>query len=180
MTTFVPDTSLSANSAPFKFRTGHPGTPLTVSDLARLVSAVAAAPEFWQPTLHIPDPGADRWWTRLHASSAVDVWLLAWLPGHTTQLHDHGPSAAAFTVVQGQLAEVRARPEGTRRFYVRTAGTVTGIAPAVRHDVTGTGTEPAVSIHAYSPPLTEMNYYGAAGELVRTVQSHEPEEELQR
>ena len=153
--------------------------PLTLGELTALVTAVGAAPHFWRSRLEIPAPGADRWWTRLHAGSDVDVWLLSWLPGQTTELHDHGPSRAAFTVVQGRLAEDRVHLD-RRRHHVRPAGAVTAIPLGVRHDVTGAGEGPAVSVHAYSPPLTQMNYYDQAGRLVRSVRTHEPEEELSR
>jgi hypothetical protein len=48
------------------------------------------------------------------------------------------------------------------------------------HEVSGAGREPAVSVHAYSPPLTRMTYYdrdtSSGLRVVRTVLSHEPEE----
>ena len=46
------------------------------------------------------------------------------------------------------------------------------------HDVVNTGAAPAVSVHAYSPPLRSMTYYatGAYGvRKVRTVLTEEPE-----
>ena len=153
--------------------------PLTLAELTALVTAVGAAEDRWRPRLEIPAPGADRWWTRLHAGADVDVWLLSWLPGQTTELHDHGPSRAAFTVVQGRLAEDRVHLD-RRRHHVRPTGAVTAIPLGVRHDVTGAGDGPAVSVHAYSPPLTQMNYYDAAGRPARSVRTHEPEEELIR
>ena len=40
------------------------------------------------------------------ALAAVDSrWLLSWLPGQGTGLHDHGGSAGAFAVVRGTLHE---------------------------------------------------------------------------
>jgi hypothetical protein len=51
----------------------------------------------------------------------------------------------------------------------------------VVHDVHGTGTGPAVSIHAYSPPLTRMNYYDRTGtRVIRTVHSSDPEQPMAR
>ena len=40
-----------------------------------------------------------------------------------------------------------------------TAGPTQTVDPGDLHDVLNTGTEPAVSIHAYSPPLTRMTYW---------------------
>jgi predicted metal-dependent enzyme (double-stranded beta helix superfamily) len=156
---------------------------VTLPDLTGLVRAVAADRRLWEDKLQIPD-GTERWWTRLSTDRRVDVWLLSWLPGHATDLHDHGHSAAAFSVVRGELLEVRAEPNGRRTTFRRRPESVTWLAPGVIHDVHGAGAGPAVSIHAYSPPLTTMNYYAPAANgalaVARTVQTHEPEEELQR
>jgi predicted metal-dependent enzyme (double-stranded beta helix superfamily) len=156
---------------------------LDLADLTALVRAVAADPSIWEPKLQLPH-GTERWWTRLSSDSRVDVWLLSWLPGHTTDLHDHGDSAAAFTVVRGRLAESRVDRYGRRTSIVRKPGPVAWLAPGILHDVRGAGIEPAVSIHAYSRPLTRMNYYAADDRgrlrIVRSVETHEPEEELQR
>jgi predicted metal-dependent enzyme (double-stranded beta helix superfamily) len=155
-----------------------PGLP--PADLAALVRRVAGDVDRWLPRLQLPD-GNDRWWTRLAADDRVDVWLLSWLPGHNTDLHDHGDSAAAFTVVRGSLSEIRIDGDGQRTSHVRATGSATSLGAGVIHDVTGAGTQPAVSIHAYSPPLTRMNYFDPATlRVVRTVQSNEPEEELSR
>lgn len=152
--------------------------PLT--DLTTLVRTAAASPELWQPLLRIPHAGERRWWARLAADDRADVWLLSWLPGHATELHDHGPSAAAFSVVRGRLVEVRADARGRRTTFARGPGSVTWLAPGVIHDVRGGGREPSVSIHAYSPPLRQMNYYTAAGRdrlrLARSVLTDQPEE----
>ncbi len=156
---------------------------LSVTELMDIVRDVAAHERAWRPHLEIPD-GAERWWTRLRGDDQVDVWLLSWLPGHSTDLHDHGPSAAAFSVVQGRLSEVRVDAHGAPTIHSREPHTVVGLGPGVVHDVHGAGIEPAVSIHAYSPPLRRMNYYGADADgrlaIVRSVVSDEPEEELAR
>jgi predicted metal-dependent enzyme (double-stranded beta helix superfamily) len=157
--------------------------PLGLSDLAGLVEAVATEPLAWQPRVQLPR-GADRWWTRLHADRRFDLWLLTWLPGHGTDLHDHGPSAAAFAVVRGLLSEVRVGSAGKTITYPRNAGSITTLAPGVVHEVSGAGRTPAVSIHAYSPPLREMNYYALDADgttrLVRSTRTTEPEQELAR
>lgn len=152
---------------------------LSLADLTELVRTVAADEALWRPRLIIPD-GVERWWTRLWGHGPVDVWLLSWLPGQSTDLHDHGESAAAFAVVQGELTELRPEHRGAVASYRRTPGAVTWVAPGVVHDVHGAGTEPAVSIHAYSPRLERMTYYDVVGRALRTVQTSEPDEELAR
>jgi mannose-6-phosphate isomerase-like protein (cupin superfamily) len=152
----------------------------STTDLAALVHTVAADEGVWLPRLVLPSR-AERRWTRLSSDGEVDVWLLSWLPGHSTDLHDHGASAAAFTVVRGSLTELRQGADRRLRSFRRAAGSVTTIDAGVVHDVHGAGNSPTVSIHAYSPPLREMNYYDldASGELHRigSVRTTEPERE---
>ena len=131
-------------------------------ELLQLVGRIAADTASWQPALCLPESD-ERWWTRLHTDADVDVWLLSWLPGSATQLHDHGRSTAAFTVVRGTLREVRLDRRGHRITKQRRAGAATVVPPRVIHDVNGSGDEPAVSIHAYSPPLTTMNFFHVDG-----------------
>ncbi len=47
----------------------------------------------------------ERWHQRLYRDQRVDVWLISWLPTQGTQLHDHGGSSGAFTVLTGTLTE---------------------------------------------------------------------------
>jgi predicted metal-dependent enzyme (double-stranded beta helix superfamily) len=169
----------AVRSRPSTRRAGN----LALPDLVALVEAVASERRAWEPRVQFPH-GADRWWTRLHADRRFDLWLLTWLPGHNTELHDHGPSAAAFAVVSGVLSEVRIGSAGQSVTHPRAAGSVTWLAPGELHNVSGAGHRPAISIHAYSPPLREMNYFAlgddGAPDLVRSVRTNQPEEELAR
>ena len=160
--------------------TSHaPGQALSLDRLIQLVRAYSFAEDSWRPRLHLPAEGEERWWTQLHGDPNLDVWLLAWQPGHFTDLHDHGASAAAFAVVQGELAEHRLDRSGDRISYRHSRGSTTWVAPGVIHDVHAVAAG-SVSIHAYSPPLTQMTYYhsGADGRLqsVETVQTKQPEQ----
>jgi predicted metal-dependent enzyme (double-stranded beta helix superfamily) len=152
---------------------------LSRADLVRLVANVAAKEALWRPRVVLPS-GTERWWTQLSTDPEVDVWLLSWVPGQATDLHDHGDSAAAFSVVQGILTELRLARPSQISYYRREPGSVAWVAPGVIHDVHGAGVEPAVSIHAYSPALQRMTYYDAAGRAVRTVRTSSPEEEKPR
>lgn len=156
------------------------GRPLELAELIDLVRAVAAHPEVWRPRLRLPTAGSDRWWTRLHEGADVDVWLLSWLPGQATELHDHVGSAAAFTVVQGRLDEVRLGADQRQLSTPRRPDTTAWVAPGVPHDVVAAGPGPAVSIHAYSPPLTAMTFWEHDGRGAlrpgRTVRTDEPEQ----
>jgi hypothetical protein len=112
-----------------------------------------------------------RWYQRLAAADDHEVWLLTWLPGQGTDLHDHGGSAGAFTVLDGclveqtpsrhlpgGLAERGYGPRATRRF-----------GPHHVHRMVNAGTVPAVSVHVYSPALTRMTRYALDGGALRVL-----------
>ena len=137
---------------------------------------------------HLVPPGGvltdDRWFARLHGDDEVDVWLISWVPGHRTELHDHGGSLGALTLLSGSLDEFRWDGERLRcRRLV--AGDQAGFPLGWVHDVVWAPTDPApsvaspavtslsetlgsetrgpsLSVHAYSPPLTVMSYYEVA------------------
>jgi predicted metal-dependent enzyme (double-stranded beta helix superfamily) len=92
-----------------------------------------------------------------------EVWLLSWLPGQGTDLHDHGPASGAFAVAAGTLTErVFATKPGEPPVQIsRTlaTGQSRAFGPHYIHQVTNTGTVPAVSVHVYTPSLTIMNRY---------------------
>jgi mannose-6-phosphate isomerase-like protein (cupin superfamily) len=156
------------------------GRGLPTWELAGLVREIAAEAAAWQPMVQF---GTDeRWWTRLRSDDIVDVWLLTWLRGSGTDLHDHGGSRAAFTVVEGMLNEVRAYPRGdaTTISTVRPGG-IREVAADVIHDVRNPSSLAAISIHAYSPPLQSMTFYDARPSGLharRTVPTNEPEATL--
>ncbi|MGH4024597.1 MAG: cysteine dioxygenase [Pseudonocardiaceae bacterium] len=132
-----------------------PGTP------ASLAMALAAHPERWRPLVdYRPDT---RWYRLLERTSRLEVWLLSWLPGQGTALHDHGPASGAFAVAAGALTErvVAAKKSGAPVEVTRTLGVGRSrvFGPHYVHQVTNTGTVPAVSVHVYTPGLTTMNTY---------------------
>jgi hypothetical protein len=101
-----------------------------------------------------------RWYRQLRDDGAVDVWLIGWAIGQATELHDHGGSLGGLTVVSGVLAEHRWAPHrGGIRTRRRRAGRSQSFRLGHVHDVVNPGVGPAVSVHAYSPPLTVMSYY---------------------
>jgi quercetin dioxygenase-like cupin family protein len=135
---------------------------LSLADLDELVRDPAAAEGAWAHLVRFGTDG-DRWWTRLHGDDSVDVWLLTWLPGQATDLHDHGDSAAAFAITRGRLEEVRAQRDGLVQSTVHQEGEVTWVPAGAVHDVAAVDV-PAVSIHAYSPPLRWMTYFDVEGD----------------
>lgn len=126
-----------------------------------------------------------RWHQRIYRDQRVDVWLISWLPSQGTQLHDHGGSSGSFTVLSGELSEavyVRSGPRaGALRERTHGAGRSIGFDSTYVHDVRNTSDRPAVSVHAYSRPLTTMTYWDVEdGELVKlaTLDTDDPEPEF--
>ena len=139
-------------------RRGAAPTPLTLPDLAALTRSVAAQVRTGAHAV-VLDPDR-RWYQRLHADPYVDVWLISWVAEQATELHDHAGSLGALTVVSGELTEQRWVPsDGALRTRRLRAGRGAGFGLGHVHDVVNTRSEHAVSVHAYSPPLTAMSYY---------------------
>ncbi|HEY9314196.1 cysteine dioxygenase family protein [Williamsia sp.] len=143
----------------------HLPTRLRPADLLRLTDQGASdvidgrydhlLPQYWDCE--------NRWSTRLHYDDDVDVWLISWTPDESTDLHDHAGSLGALTVLSGALAEyrwtgsqLRARTldEGDQASFP--LGWVHDVVRSPGAPVTS---EPTLSVHAYSPPLSAMSYY---------------------
>jgi predicted metal-dependent enzyme (double-stranded beta helix superfamily) len=125
----------------------------------------------------------DRWYHRLAEHAEYEVWLLTWLPGQGTDLHDHGGSAGAFHVLSGSLtedtllsdlSEETVAPGAPPRIIARELGEGTGRRFGTRHihRITNRSGRPAISIHVYGPALTTMTRYriGTGGLDVVTVE----------
>jgi Cysteine dioxygenase type I len=115
-------------------------------------------------------PTGDRWFARLHGDDEIDIWLISWVPGHGTELHDHGGSLGALTLLSGSLDEFRWDGKELRHRRLE-AGDQAGFPLGWVHDVAWASTGaariatpgPTLSVHAYSPPLTVMSYYEITG-----------------
>jgi hypothetical protein len=150
--------------------------PLThhPSRLADLARRYAADPDSW-PMAPRFDP-SERWYGRIATEPDHEAWLLTWLPSQGTELHDHGGSAGAFTVVRGEITEQTVTPSGISTYRGYGAGpakvpspgrdasresapSVRGFGPRHVHRITNLGDAPAVSIHVYAPAITTMTEY---------------------
>ena len=137
----------------------------------RLVMTWAAQVDRWRPFI---DYRSDtRWYRLLERTEDHEVWLLSWLPGQGTDLHDHGPAAGAFTVATGTLTErVIATPLGRPpvvQISVLSVGGWRAFGPHYIHQLTNAGTVAAVSVHAYTPALTVMNRYRLESQGLRHI-----------
>jgi predicted metal-dependent enzyme (double-stranded beta helix superfamily) len=130
--------------------------PKTPGELADIVSRFASSDGWMEKVRLRPDR---RWYERLYHGPDYDIWAISWLPGQSTGFHDHGISSGAFMVTTGVLEEHRPG-EGTRVIH---PGKPRAFGPAYAHDVRNEFVAPAISIHAYSPPLDVMNEYDLDG-----------------
>jgi rhodanese-related sulfurtransferase/mannose-6-phosphate isomerase-like protein (cupin superfamily) len=125
-------------------------------ELASIVSLFALSAG-WMEKVRLRAEG--RWYQRLYYGPDYDIWVISWLPGQSTGFHDHGASSGAFVVATGMLEEHR---PGERSHAIH-PGKPCAFGPDYAHDVRNVTLAPAISIHAYSPPLSEMNEYELDG-----------------
>ena len=132
---------------------------LGARQLAEVVQRFAASPAEWLPRVRLNPAG--RWYEQVTLDENHEVWLISWLPGQSTGFHDHGGSAGAFGVVWGTLDEYVATRRGTTpRVTPVTSGDVHAFGPRYVHDVRNSSEgSVAVSVPAYSPPLSTMTRY---------------------
>ena len=139
---------------------------MTTEALRATLSEWAGRPEIWASLVR--HDTQERIYELVHRDADVELYLVCWMPGHDTGFHDHDHSAAAITVLEGEIAEERLSLSGA---VARTLGKhdVLTIAKEAIHRVKHTGTEPAVTLHAYSPPLSRVGTYEFAddGALLR-------------
>lgn len=132
-------------------------------------------------------PTENRWAVRLLADEEVDVWLISWVPDRYTELHDHAGSLGALTVLSGALSEFRWNGKELRQRTL-SAGDQASFPLGWVHDVVRAPDQfagvpepsnPTLSVHAYSPPLSAMSYYEVTGHATlrrtRTVLTDQPE-----
>jgi rhodanese-related sulfurtransferase len=128
----------------------------TPKELADIVSRFALS-DGWMDRVRLRAEG--RWYERVYHGPDHDIWVISWLSGQSTGFHDHGASSGAFVVATGILEEHH--PD--ERTRVIPPGKPRAFGPHYAHDVRNLSLAPAISIHAYSPPLTEMNEYELDG-----------------
>jgi hypothetical protein len=163
---FAPSRWIDSERAAMTSTVPHPFVPYPASfrptnGLAALARRYGDDPSRWPfaPRFNTES----RWYARLGADAEHEAWLLTWLPGQATDLHDHGGSAGAFVVVSGQLTErmVRAAPgeQVVPREVTLPAGAGRAFGRRHVHRIVNNGTVPAVSVHVYAPALREMTRY---------------------
>ena len=101
-----------------------------------------------------------------------EVLLIIWSPFEGSDWHDHGGASGGYAVLGGELHE-RFRSDAGSGVESRllSAGSRGAFGPDHLHDMVPSSGAMAVSVHAYSPPLTALTYYErtSLGFVVREV-----------
>jgi quercetin dioxygenase-like cupin family protein len=123
------------------------------------------------------DVDADRSYQELYRGGRLSTWLIHWGQTADTGFHDHDLSAGAVHVIRGRVREERLRLGGPPVVREFGPGETFTIEASEIHRVVHVGDEPALTVHAYSPPLTRMGAYMVEedGTLTRHSISHEVE-----
>jgi quercetin dioxygenase-like cupin family protein len=141
-------------------RAQHPsGRTVGIDILSAIASGLAAVTVPWElADGNEHNEPNERRYQRVLATSVYEVWVICWPSGGSLDLHDHGGSAGAFSVVSGQLHETTIVADATvTRTYA--AGETASFDASRVHAVVNRGSDVATSVHVYSPPLSSMVDY---------------------
>jgi predicted metal-dependent enzyme (double-stranded beta helix superfamily) len=148
------------------------GRDLSAPELESFVRELAERPELWIDLIR--HDASQRVYEELLSDAHVTAWLICWMDDQDTGFHDHDVSAGAVAVVSGNVREERLTIGGERsqigqRGRRFAAGDAFHFSAADIHRVRHGGSDPAVTLHVYSPPLARMGAYtiGADGVLTR-------------
>jgi quercetin dioxygenase-like cupin family protein len=143
---------------------------LSAAELERFVSELAEREGLWRD--HVSHSDELRIYEQIWDDEHVNAWLICWSEDQDTGFHDHDESGAAIKVISGRVREDRMRFGGGPASQELGPGEVFSIPPVAIHRVQHAGSGPAVTIHAYSPPLVRTGAYSVTddGQLQRQAQ----------
>jgi predicted metal-dependent enzyme (double-stranded beta helix superfamily) len=149
-----------------------PERNLCGEELELLVSELADHPDLWID--FVKHDRTQRHYEELFSDDYVTAWLICWMEDHDTGFHDHDISCGAVAVVSGCVREERLPLDGSHveEKLVR-AGESFNFSASDIHRVRHAGSDPAVTLHVYSPPLLSMGAYVLSddGHLARQTMS---------
>lgn len=132
-----------------------PGRDLTVDELRDLAEWLGRKP--WHDLCLNVD--ADRSYEELFSGERLSTWLIHWGDTADTGFHDHDLSAGAVHVIRGRVRDDRLKLGGEHQSTEYGPGETFTIGASDIHRVLHAGDEPALTVHAYSPPLVKMGAY---------------------
>jgi quercetin dioxygenase-like cupin family protein len=148
---------------------------LSEVQLKDFVTTLAQTPELWRH--HVRHQDQVRVYEQIWDDEQVNAWVICWSEDQDTGFHDHDESAAGIVVLSGCVREERLRLGASPSERIAHTGEAFTMPSVAIHRVLHAGDGPAVTIHAYSPPLTHTGAYriGPDGELEREPLSFEQE-----
>src|SRR4051795_3697339 len=132
----------------------HQHRDLEPAELVEVVEELARRRDLWEDL--VTHDSSQRTYHELLRDRHVSAWLICWMDDQDTGFHDHDLSAGAVTVVAGRVVEERLVLGGAPRRRGAGIGESFSFTASAIHRVAHDPGEPAVSIHAYSPPLDRM------------------------
>jgi len=144
-----------------------------IPTLVRHARIIAATPRLWHSAVTF-DPDS-RFRTHLHSAPEYEAWLQTWLPGQSTDWHDHGDGSGVLVVLQGSLLEHLAWDDPTRPAQIdpepitHDAGRPAEFGPFHIHRLVNSSPDPAISLHLYPPTVVEARHYARYGDLLDSV-----------
>src|SRR6201996_2902873 len=149
---------------------------MSPKQLERFVEGLASSRSRWEHLVRHADDV--RVYEQIWDDEVVNAWLICWSEDQDTGFHDHDDSGAAIAVISGSVREERLVFGGAPRSRVVGAGARLTVPPVAIHRVLHTGDRPAVTIHAYSPPLARTGAYRVTADGALQRESLSFEEEL--
>lgn len=133
------------------------GRDLSGEELEAFVRELADRPELWID--FVRHDASQRVYEELLGDEHLTAWLICWIDDQDTGFHDHDVSAGAVAVVSGDVREERLAIGGEPFARKFSAGEAFHFAASDIHRVRHGGSDPAVTLHVYSPPLARMGAY---------------------
>ena len=131
-----------------------------VPKLREVVNRALDAREGWEHLVR--EDRDERVCELLHRDEDVELWLVCWADGHDTGFHDHDASTGLIAVLDGAIREERLAVGASPIAGVHAEGAWVTVPRGDIHRVTHVAGEPAVTLHAYSPPLERVGTYAVA------------------
>lgn len=145
-------------------------SPAATGALGAIAADLAARPRRWRHAVRF---APSRVHTRVAWTPDWEAWLLTWLPGQRTEVHDHGGSAGGIAVVCGVLCESvpALGADGCLRWQENRLepGPPRELPADHVHAIENTTHAPAISLHVYGPRLHTMSRYERTAGGLRVV-----------
>jgi quercetin dioxygenase-like cupin family protein len=140
----------------------HSPPALNSVELIAFALDLAAQPARWRG--HAAREGTERAYQTIWSDELVNAWVICWPPDADTGFHDHDVSSAGIVVVEGVLLEERLTLGGAPLARRYNAGASFHLPACAIHRVRHGGGTPALTVHAYSPPLRRQGVYSVAAD----------------